>query len=214
MFGENWALEVPLVFAEPGFEEIPTLGRSNAFPLVAEEVAAVRTAAGAYEIAQYARYEVRGAGADAWLDHLLSSRLPEVGRIRLAPMLNEAGRLMGDLSVTRLDEDRWWLTGSYYLQRVAPAVVPPAPARRRRASSKTSPTGGWGSRSRDRRRAPILDELTDEDVSNDAFPFMAVRPMRVGSSEALVGRLSLTGELGYEIVVPRERHAHAVAGAA
>ena len=76
----------------------------------------MRTAAGAYEIAQYARYEVSGAGAEAWLDHLLASHIPEVGRIRLAPMLGEAGRLMGDLSVARLEDQRFWLTGSYYLQ--------------------------------------------------------------------------------------------------
>ena len=92
------------------------MDRSNAEPIVGEEVAAVRTAAGAYEIAQYARYEITGDGARAWLDHLLAGRMPEVGRIRLSPMLSPAGRLLGDLSVTRLDDDRFWLTGSYYLQ--------------------------------------------------------------------------------------------------
>ena len=76
----------------------------------------MREAAGAYEIAQYARYEVSGPGAEAWLDHLVAGRIPSVGRIRLTPMLNPAGRLMGDLTVARLDEDRFWLTGSYYLQ--------------------------------------------------------------------------------------------------
>jgi dimethylglycine dehydrogenase len=113
----NWGLEVPLYFApSPDFVENDTLGRSNAEPIVGEEAAAVRTAAGAYEIAQYARYEVSGPGAEAWLDHLLAGRMPAVGRIRLSPMLSPAGRLLGDLSVTRLDDDRFWLTGSYYLQ--------------------------------------------------------------------------------------------------
>ncbi|MEP6759431.1 MAG: FAD-dependent oxidoreductase, partial [Actinomycetota bacterium] len=116
-FTVNWGLEVPLYFAPSlDFEEHYTLGRSNAEPIVAEEVEAVRTAAGAYEIAQYARYEVTGPDAETWLDHLLSSRIPAVGNIRLAPMLNEAGRLMGDFTVARLDEGRFWLTGSYYLQ--------------------------------------------------------------------------------------------------
>ncbi len=96
--------------------EAATFGRSNAEAIVAGEVAAVRTAAGACEIAQYSRYEVAGPGAEAWLDHLLAARIPAVGRIRLAPMLGRSGRLMGDLTVTRLAEDRFWLTGSYYLQ--------------------------------------------------------------------------------------------------
>ena len=46
---------------------------------------------------QYARYEVTGSGAEAWLDRLVASKLPAVGKIRLAPMLGESGRLMGDL---------------------------------------------------------------------------------------------------------------------
>ena len=52
-FGVVWGLEVPLYFA-PGnriSRNDPRLGRSNAHPIVAEEVAAVRTAAGAYETA-------------------------------------------------------------------------------------------------------------------------------------------------------------------
>jgi dimethylglycine dehydrogenase len=52
----------------------------------------------------------------------------------------------------------------------------------------------------------ILAELVDQDVSNETFAFLSVRDMRVGSSDALVGRISLTGELGYEIVVPTDAH--------
>jgi dimethylglycine dehydrogenase len=201
VYGENWGLEVPLVFARPGFVETPTLGRSNAFPIVADEVEAVRTAAGAYEIAQYARYEVTGSGAEAWLDRLLAGRLPDPGRIRLSPMLNEAGRLMGDLSVTRLGPDRFWLTGSYYLQgwhmRWFDRCRPGADV------SIENITGGrMGFAVSGPASRAILAGLTDEDVSDEGFRFMAVREMRVGSRTAVVGRLSLTGELGYEIVVP------------
>ena len=201
VYGENWGLEVPLVFAPAGFEEIPTLGRSNAFPIVAEEVEAVRTAAGAYEIAQYARYEVTGSGAEAWLDRLLAARMPDVGRIRLSPMLNEAGRLMGDLSVTRLGLDRFWLTGSYYLQawhmRWFDLQRPPADVTVENITGSRMGFAVSGPASRE-----ILAGLTDEDLSDDGMPFMAVREFRVGSQPAVVGRLSLTGELGYEIVVP------------
>ncbi|MGZ4150633.1 MAG: FAD-dependent oxidoreductase, partial [Actinomycetota bacterium] len=84
VFGEVYGLEVPLYFAPEGFVETPTLSRSDAEPIVAEEVEAVRTAAGAYEIAAYARYEVTGSGAEAWLDRLVASRLPGLGRLRLA----------------------------------------------------------------------------------------------------------------------------------
>jgi dimethylglycine dehydrogenase len=52
----------------------------------------------------------------------------------------------------------------------------------------------------------ILARLTREDVSNESFGFLGVRPLDVGSSTAVVGRISLTGELGYEIVVPTVQH--------
>jgi dimethylglycine dehydrogenase len=205
-FTVNWGLEVPLYFAtDPGFREVETFGRSNAEPIVAEEVAAVRAAAGAFEIAQYSRYEVTGPGAEAWLDHLLASRLPAVGRIRLAPMLGDAGRLMGDLTVTRLADDRFWLTGSYYLQdwhlRWFRSHLPPSGVTLRNLSEEQMGFGLSGPAAR-----AILGALTAEDVSNEGFPFLTARQMRVGASNAVVGRISLTGELGYEIVVPVAAH--------
>jgi dimethylglycine dehydrogenase len=205
-FTVNWGLEVPLYFApSPGFVENDTLGRSNAEPFVGEEVAAVRTAAGAYEIAQYARYDVRGPEAEAWLDRLLACRLPPVGAIRLAPMLNESGRLMGDLTVARLDDDRFWLTGSYYLQawhmRWFRAQLPATGVTLANITDAYMGFSISGPASR-----TILGELAHDDVSNEAFAFLDVRPMDVGTARAVVGRISLTGELGYEIVVPANRH--------
>jgi len=205
-FTVNHGLEVPLYFAtDPAFHEVETFGRSNAEPIVGEEVAAVRSAAGIFEIAQYSRYEVGGPGAEAWLDHLLSSRIPAVGRIRLAPMLGEAGRLMGDLTVTRLADDRFWLTGSYYLQdwhlRWFRSHLPPSGVTLRNLSEEQMGFGVSGPAAR-----AVLASLTPDDVSNEAFPFLTARPMRVGGLEAIVGRISLTGELGYEIVVPEAAH--------
>jgi dimethylglycine dehydrogenase len=205
-FTVNWGLEVPLYFAStPEFEENDTLDRSNAESIVAEEVDAVRTAAGAYEIAQYARYEVTGTGAEAWLDHLMASRIPEVGRIRLAPMLGKAGRLMGDLSVTRLEAERFWLTGSYYLQtwhqRWFHQQLPRSGVTLRNITDDWMGFSLSGPASR-----RILERLVHDDVSDEVFPFLAVRMLDVGTARAVVGRISLTGELGYEIVVPTNQH--------
>ncbi len=202
----NWGLEVPLYFApSPDFMETATFGRSNAEPIVAQEVAAVRLAAGAFEIAQYARYEVSGPGAEAWLDHLLAARLPGVGRIRLAPMLGKTGLLMGDLTVARLAADRFWLTGSYYLQdwhmRWFRSSLPAAGVTLRNLTAEMMGFAVTGPASRE-----ILAAMTADDVSNAGLPFLGVRPMRVGAADAVVGRISLTGELGYEIAVPVASH--------
>ena len=117
VFGVVWGMETPQYFADrPDFVEQPSLRRSNAHSIVAAEVAATRTAAGLLDTGVYGRYEVSGPKAAEWLDGLLANRLPPVGKLRLAPMLSPSGKLMGDLTVTCLAPDRFWLVGSYYLQ--------------------------------------------------------------------------------------------------
>jgi dimethylglycine dehydrogenase len=205
-FGVVWGMESPQYYAtgEPGFVEPPTLRRSTADRFVAAEVAATRTAAGLLDTGVYARYEVSGPGAGRWLDHLLASRLPAVGRVRLAPMLNPAGHLMGDLTVTRLDTDRYWLVGSYYLQewhlRWFRSHLPATGVQLENLSESWLGFSLSGPRARD-----ILAALTPADVSDRSLPFMGCASIEVAGIPAVVARLSLTGELGYEINVPAAR---------
>ena len=115
-WGNSWGLEVPLYFAPEGFEEPGTLRRSANFPLVAAECEATRDAAGLLDISGFARYRISGAGAEAWLDNLLACKLPAPGRVKLAPMLAEDGRLKGDMTVFNWGNGEYWLMGSYYLR--------------------------------------------------------------------------------------------------
>ena len=202
-FGVVWGMETPQFYApgQPGFAETPSLRRSNAHALIAAEVAATRTAAGLLDTAVYARYEVTGAGAAAWLDGLLANRLPGAGRVRLAPMLAPSGKLMGDLTVTCLGDDRYWLVGSYYLQewhlRWFRDHLPASGVHIENLSESWLGFSLSGPRARE-----ILAAMTREPVDNAALPFMGCRTMNMGFSQAIVARLSLTGELGYEITVP------------
>src|SRR5690606_31226176 len=68
---------------------------------------------GLIEISNYGKFEVRGPGAAAWLSRLMTCRLPAVGHIALAPMLNERGRLIGDFTLCRLEEDDFFVVGTY-----------------------------------------------------------------------------------------------------
>jgi dimethylglycine dehydrogenase len=206
--GVNWGLEaVRFVATEPGFEEPPTFGRSEAERFVAEEVDAVRHAVGAFEIAGYAHYEVTGPGAAPWLDGLVAGRLPGIGRIRLAPMLSESGHLLGDLSVARLADGRFWITGSYHLQewhlRWFHARLPVSGVAIRNRTDELMGFAISGPSSR-----ALLAALAARDPVADAagLPFLGIRPAQIAGARAQVGRISLTGELGYEIVVPREHH--------
>ena len=202
-FGVVWGMETPQYFApgQPDFVETPSLKRSNAHPLVAAEVAATRTAAGLLDTGVYGRYEVSGPRAAAWLDGLLANRLPPVGRLRLAPMLAPTGKLMGDLTVTRLAPDRFWLVGSYSLQewhlRWFRDHLPASGVAIENLSESWLGFSLSGPRARD-----ILARLTRADVSDASLPFLGCQRIDIGLTQAVVARLSLTGELGYEITVP------------
>ena len=52
----------------------------------------------------------------------------------------------------------------------------------------------------------LLARISGEDVSNAAFPFMQYRQMDLGMIPARVGRLTFTGDLGYEIWVTPDYH--------
>ena len=196
-WGEMYGLEVPIYFAPRGFEEVPSLKRSNAHNIVGAECLRVRKDVGIIDITGFSRYEVTGPNAEAWLDHLMASRLPGAGRIRLSPMLGEDGRLKGDLSVLNWGHGTYWIMGSYYLRawhmrwfdhHLVDGVEV------KDVSDAVVGFGLSGPRSRD-----LLERVVHDDVSNEAFRFMQCRAIDVGLISAKVGRISVTGELGYEI---------------
>jgi len=203
VFGVSYGLEVPMYFARPGdeVEERPCIGRSNAFHAVAEECLAVRTNVGILETASFAKYAIEGPAAADWLDVLLAGRLPPVGRIRLMPMLSPAGRLMGDFTLMRPAEERFLLFGSGYLQswhlRWFMERLPASGVVLRNLSDDRAGFAIAGPRSRE-----LLARVTGTDVGPAALPFLAVRELEFEGVPALVCRMSVTGELGYEVYVP------------
>ena len=196
-WGNSWGLEVPLYFAPPGFEEKPTLKRSNAFDIVGEECRTAREGVGLIDIAPFSRYEVTGPKAESWVDWMTVARLPKPGRARLAPMLSESGKLKGDLTLINWGDGTFWIEGSYYLRQWHMRWFA-AHAREgvsvRDISDEMIGFALTGPKSRE-----LLARVTHQDVSNAALPFMGATTMDVGLVRAKVARLSVTGELGYEI---------------
>lgn len=204
-WGESWGLEVPLYFAPDGFEETPSLKRSNAHDIVAAECKAVREAVGLLDISGFSRFEVTGAGAEAWLDRIMASRLPKPGRARLAPMLSETGKLKGDLTVFNWGDGTWWIMGSYYLRRWHMRWFDDHRDERVTVRDISDRITGFSLAGPNARA--VLDRVTDADVSSEALGFMGCRSMDLGLVQAKVARLSVAGELGYEINVASEQHA-------
>jgi dimethylglycine dehydrogenase len=139
-------------------------------------------------------------GALAWLDRVFACRIPKPGRMAIAPMLNARGRIMGDLSIACLAEDRYLIVGSGFAEafhmRWFWACEPPADVFVRSACSTLAGFAVSGPHAR-----TLLERVAAFDVSNEAFRFFAVREGAVGMSPAIVQRCGFTGELGYEIWV-------------
>jgi len=178
--------------------ETPTYRRSEAFPIVREECQAVRRAVGLYETTNYGKYEVSGRGARQWLDRVFASRLPAPGRLALAPMLSPAGRIVGDLTVACLADDRFLIVGSgfaeeFHLRWFAEAS-PPADVSVRSLLSTLNGVSIAGPRARE-----LLQRLVRIDLSPPGFRLFAVRETAVGFAPSILTRAGFTGELGYEI---------------
>jgi len=197
--GQAFGLEHVLWFADSPEDawEDPTFERNRSHDYVAKEVAAVRNGVGGIELANFAKHEIKGKGARAWLDRTMAGFIPKPGRITLTPMLTEKGRLYGDLTVACLAEDHFMLFGSGAMQdahsrffaRSLPDDV-----------QHSNQTGDWhgiglaGPKSRD-----LLSRITRDDVSAEAFRFRDCRMSFVGGVPVILNRISFSGELGYEI---------------
>ena len=197
VFGQQFGLEVVNYFARPGEPryETPSFRRSNAFDATADEVRAVRNSVGINEIHNFGKYFISGPNARSWLDRIFAGRIPQPGRLSLTPMLSPKGRLIGDFTVSCLDEQSFQLTASYGAQAI-----------HHRWFQKHAKEGVRIENISDRRNgfqiagpnaAKLLQACTREDVGS--IRFLDVRPMTVGLVNTLVQRVSYTGDLGFEI---------------
>lgn len=202
VMGDSFGLENALWFADSPEHavETPTLRRSNAFDHVAQEVAAVRSAVGAIEIANFGKHCISGPDAESFLDKMLPCRLPKVGRLTLTPVLTPSGRLYGDLTVARLAKDVFYLFGSGTAQemhrRWFEQHLPESGVHYNNQSDALHGIALSGPHARD-----LLAKLTRDDVSAEALKFRDIRKTVVGGVPAILARVSFSGELGYEIYV-------------
>jgi dimethylglycine dehydrogenase len=200
VMGANFGLEHALWFAPPAMAraETPTYRRSEAFPVVRTECRAVRAGVGLYETTNYGKYEVVGRGARTWLDRVFASRIPRPGRVALAPMLNPAGRIVGDLSIACLAEDRFLIIGSGFAEefhlRWFWQADPPADVFVRSAASTLAGLSIAGPRAR-----TLVQRLTRTDLAPSAFKLFQLTETAIGSAPATLVRAGFTGELGFEI---------------
>ena len=206
VWGTAFGLEYPLWFQRPGLDPVEevTFKRSNAFDIVGEESRAVREQVGMIEISDFAKYAVTGLDAKSWLSGLFTNRIPAPGRMALSPMLNEQGKLIGDFTVAALDANSYYVFGSgaaeqYHMRWLGQHLPDDGLVQLEALGVGLVGLSIAGPASRS-----VLQAVVSTDVSAKAFSFLDFRRMEVAMIPAMVGRITFTGDLGYELWVRPE----------
>src|SRR5437016_5377479 len=151
------------------------------------------------------KFQDEGAGAAAWLDHLIAGRLPGEGRTALSHCCSPRGGIVSQMTVSHLADGRFWLMSAAAGERHDEAWLHSHLSQRHGPVSITNLTARYGSlvvagpRSRE-----LLARVSAADLSNATFPWLAVRTIRIADTVALAMRVSYVGELGWELHLPGE----------
>ena len=174
-------------------------------PAIGAEALATRQTAALFDESSFAKIELEGEGALAYLQYLCDNDVDRpVGSIVYTQMLNRRGGIECDFTVTRLAEDRFLIVtgtafGNHDLGWIRSHLPEDVPVRIRDMTSGRACFGLWGPKARE-----ILAPLTKDDVSNGGFPYLTAREISIGEVPVLALRVTYVGELGWELYPPAE----------
>ncbi|MET4805538.1 FAD-dependent oxidoreductase [Limibacillus sp. MBR-115] len=207
VFGARAGWERACWFPRAGKDEAEnqlSFHRTNWFDAVGEECKAVQEAVGILDLPGFARFEVSGDGAAAWLEDLITGTLPKPGRIGLVYFATKSGRILTEMTVTRFAEDHFWLmtaSGAEWHDRDWLLAHLPADS----GIKIDNVTAAWGTlvltgpKSR-----TVLAQVCENDLSSESFPWLSHQPIVIGMARGRAIRVSYAGELGWEIHLPNE----------
>lgn len=210
----DWAKERGAVFIETGLwlraQYFPKPGDSDWLTTVCREVNTVRSAVGVCDVSTLGKIEIHGTDAGKFLDRVYINMMSTlgVGKARYGMMLREDGIAMDDGTAARFADDRYFITTTtanaikvlQHLEFCRQWLWPELDVQLFPVSDQWAQYSVAGPRARD-----LLAKIVDApfDISNAAFPYMAVAELRVlGGIKARLYRLSFSGEMAYEIAVP------------
>jgi 4-methylaminobutanoate oxidase (formaldehyde-forming) len=177
----------------------------NWSPAIGAEHLATREAAGLFDESSFAKLEIEGPGAAAFLEGLCDNRVARgVGQVTYTQMLNRRGGIECDFTVARLGEERFGIVtgtafGNHDREWMRRHLPDGGEVRIRDVTSQWACFGLWGPRARE-----VLQPLTPQDLRNEAFPYMTLREATVGHVPVRMLRVTYVGELGWEIYCPTE----------
>jgi dimethylglycine dehydrogenase len=203
---EAFGWERPKWFSLDGRKEESSFRHNNVFEVVADECRAVRERVGILDLSSFAKFDVRGADAEAWLNGIYANRMPrKVGGITLAHRLSEAGRIEGESTITKLDEG-WFriCSGAAWEIRDGDALKDALDEDLDVELSNVTDDVGIlvvaGPKSRD-----VLGSLTDADLSTPAFRWLTGQIISIAGVELAALRVNYVGSLGWELHAPMNK---------
>ena len=208
-FGEKLGWERPNWFADASLGESPrdiyTYDRPNWFAAVGREHLATRSAAALFDQTSFAKFVLKGPDALSALNWICANNVDKpVGSLTYTQMLDDKGGIQCDLTVCRVAPDEFYIvTGTGFATHdfhwIATNIPPGANAQLFDITSSFSVLSLMGPKSRE-----ILAELTNADLSNQAFPFGTAQMIGVADCRLRALRVTYVGELGWELHVPVE----------
>ncbi len=171
---------------------------------VGVEHAAMRERVGIIDMSSFGKLDVSGADALPLLERVCGNRIDRpVGTVVYTQLLDERGGIVGDVTVTRLTDDRFRVVtgagavdfdrGWFELNRTDGDDVTIVDT-----SDDLAVIGIWGPEARD-----ALSAVTGDDIAAEAFPFRTAKEISIGGAPVLAQRITYVGELGYELYVDR-----------
>ncbi len=206
-FGEKMGWERPNWFAPKGTvaKDVYTYQQPNWHKHVGEEHRAVRENVGLFDSSSFAKFMLQGPAAEAALSWICANDIRKpAGHITYTQMCNRRGGIEADLTISRISKDQLYIvTGTGYvthdLHWIQRNIAPTLQAKLTNVTHERAVLGIMGPNSR-----ALLQELTDTDLGNEAFPFMTWQSLHIAGVECWAMRLTFVGELGWELHIPSE----------
>ena len=173
----------------------------------ADECAAVRERVGIIDVGTLGKLEVVGSDAGQLLDRLYTHRFSDlpVGRIRYGLMTSDNGVILDDGTVTRLAEDRYFVTTTSGNADVIEEWFNWWNAGSANCAHVVNVTAAYGAVNVAGPKArETLAKLTDIDLSTRNFRYMRSAQGEVAGVPCLLLRIGFVGEAGWEVHFPAE----------
>ncbi|MGU9957680.1 MAG: FAD-dependent oxidoreductase [Arenicellales bacterium WSBS_2016_MAG_OTU3] len=209
-YADTYGWERPKWFDLKNEGEQYSFRRNNTFDAIAAECKTVAESVGIADLSAFAKYDVTGKDAEAFLNRLCANNMPtRQGGIVLAHCLTELGGIESELSVTRMADDHFFVLSAIAAQQhdldwLQQHIAAGEDLSVKDITQSWGMIGIMGPKSRD-----TISKITDADVSNKGFRWLTSQEISVAGKPVRALRVSYVGELGWELHTPM-KHLQAV----